>query len=134
MSYILPYSRAGRAHRPAHGPALYMFGYNKRSGEYKRRKSKYSLSHTMTCLMTSTSCVLIKYQVHYDAAPRSPSGPRYPGRGFESSEGPAVTSTPQLIAYYKVEAEGPEQAVEMAERVPHAKFGSVEVRQVVVYD
>ena len=54
--------------------------------------------------------------------------------GIESSDGPAVTSTPQLIAYYKVEAEGPEQAVEMARRVPHAKFGSVEVRQVVVYD
>jgi hypothetical protein len=54
--------------------------------------------------------------------------------GFDSSHGPAVTSSPQLIAYYKVEAEGPEQALEMAKRVPHAKYGSVEVRQVVVYD
>jgi hypothetical protein len=54
--------------------------------------------------------------------------------GIESTEGSAVTTSPQLIAYYKVEADGPEQAIEMAKRVPHAKYGAVEVRQVVVYD
>jgi hypothetical protein len=51
-----------------------------------------------------------------------------------SSSGPAVSTSPQLLAYYKVEADGPEQAVEMAGRVPGAKYGSVEVRQVVQYD
>ena len=57
-----------------------------------------------------------------------------PNGSIESSTGPAVTSSPQLLAYYKVEAEGPEQAIEMAKRVPHAKYGSVEVREVIVYD
>ena len=51
-----------------------------------------------------------------------------------ASDGPAVTTSPQLIAYYKVEAASPEQAVEMAKRIPHAKYGAVEVRQVVQYD
>ena len=54
--------------------------------------------------------------------------------GVETSDGPAVSSDPQLLAYYKVEAEGPEQALEMASRIPGARFGSIEVRQVVVYD
>jgi hypothetical protein len=39
-----------------------------------------------------------------------------------------------LLAYYKVEADGPEQAVDMAQRVPGVKYGSVEVRQVDKYD
>ncbi|MBA3691374.1 MAG: YciI family protein [Actinobacteria bacterium] len=56
------------------------------------------------------------------------------GGGVGSSGGPAVTTSPQLIAYYKVEADGPEQAIELAKRVPGAKYGSVEVRQVVQYD
>jgi hypothetical protein len=51
-----------------------------------------------------------------------------------TSSGPAVSTSPQLQAYYKVEADGPEQAVEMAKRVPGAKYGSVEVRQIVQYD
>ena len=51
-----------------------------------------------------------------------------------SNDGPAVTTSPQLLAYYKVEAEGPEQAVELAKRIPHARFGAIEVRQVVKYD
>ena len=54
--------------------------------------------------------------------------------GIGSSGGPAVTTSPQLMAFYKVEADGPEQAVEMATRVPHAKYGAVEVRQIVQYD
>jgi hypothetical protein len=54
--------------------------------------------------------------------------------GTETKDGPAVTTDPQLLAYYKVEADGPEQAAEMAARVPGAKYGAVEVRQVVVFD
>ena len=56
------------------------------------------------------------------------------GDGVGSNGGPAVTTSPQLIAYYKVEADGPEQAVELAKQVPHARFGAVEVRQIVQYD
>jgi hypothetical protein len=66
-------------------------------------------------------------------ATASTVGPK--GDGIGTSAGPAVTTSPQLIAYYKVEADGPEQALEMAKRVPHAKYGgSIEVRQVVQYD
>jgi hypothetical protein len=56
------------------------------------------------------------------------------GTGIRTTEGPAVSTTPQLLAYYKVEADGPEQALELARRVPGAKYGAVEVRQVVVFD
>jgi hypothetical protein len=51
-----------------------------------------------------------------------------------TTDGPAVTSEPQLIAYYKVEADGPDQAIEMASRIPGARYGSVEVRQVMQFD
>ena len=56
------------------------------------------------------------------------------GDGIGANGGPAVTTSPQLIAYYKVEADRPEQAVDLAKRVPHAKYGAVEVRQVVQFD
>ncbi len=54
--------------------------------------------------------------------------------GTETAEGPSVTTNPQLIAYYKVEADSPEHAVELAARIPGARWGSVEVRPVVVFD
>src|SRR5437867_12404490 len=40
--------------------------------------------------------------------------------GTQTAEGPAVSSDPQLLAYYKVEAETIDQAVEMAARIPGA--------------
>jgi hypothetical protein len=52
----------------------------------------------------------------------------------EASDGPVVTTDPQLMAYYKVEAESPEEAEQLAARVPGARYGAVEVRQVVVFD
>lgn len=52
----------------------------------------------------------------------------------EAAQGPAVTASPQLQAYYKVEADSPEQAVEMASRIPGARYGSIEVRQVLQFD
>ena len=52
----------------------------------------------------------------------------------ESADGPAVTTAPQLTAYYKVEASSPEHAAELAARVPGAKYGVVEVRPVVHFD
>ncbi len=54
--------------------------------------------------------------------------------GTETADGPSVTTNPQLIAYYKVEADSPEHAVELAARIPGARWGSVEVRPVVVFD
>jgi hypothetical protein len=52
----------------------------------------------------------------------------------ERAAGPAVATDPQLMAYYKVEADSPEHAAELAARIPGARYGAVEVRQVVVFD
>ena len=54
--------------------------------------------------------------------------------GVTAADGPSVSTHPQLIAYYKVSADSPDQAVEMASRIPGARWGSVEVRQVVEFD
>jgi hypothetical protein len=54
--------------------------------------------------------------------------------GAAASAGPAVSTSPQLIAYYKVKADDPDDALALAKRVPGAKYGSVEVRQIVQYD
>src|SRR5947209_3947910 len=43
----------------------------------------------------------------------------------DTASGPTVVTQPQLIAYYKVEAEGAEQAVELASRIPGARYGAV---------
>ena len=56
------------------------------------------------------------------------------GDGLKTSDGPAVTSTPQLLAYYKVSAADDQAALELAKRVPGAKYGSVEVRPVMQFD
>jgi hypothetical protein len=52
----------------------------------------------------------------------------------QTKEGPAVRSQPQLIAYYKVEADAAEKAAEMAARIPGAHYGSIEVRPVWQFD
>ena len=52
----------------------------------------------------------------------------------ETNEGPAVKSDPQLLAYYKVEAENAEQVTEMATRIPGAHYGSIEIRPVMTFD
>jgi hypothetical protein len=54
--------------------------------------------------------------------------------GTQTTDGPAVTSAPQLLAYYKVEADGPDQAIEMASRIPGALYGSIEVRPIMQFD
>ena len=48
----------------------------------------------------------------------------------QTSDGPADTSRLQLGAYYKVEAKSPEEAAEMASRIPGARYGTIEVRPV----
>ena len=52
----------------------------------------------------------------------------------EATDGPTVRTDPQLIAYYKVQADNLDQAVEFASRVPGARWGSIEVRQVVEFN
>jgi hypothetical protein len=52
----------------------------------------------------------------------------------ETGAGPADTASEQLFAYYKVEADSPEQAVEMASRIPGAHSGTIEVRPVMLFD
>jgi hypothetical protein len=49
---------------------------------------------------------------------------------LETRQGPAERTTLQLGAYYKVEADSQDQAVEMAARIPGARRGSIEVRPV----
>jgi hypothetical protein len=56
------------------------------------------------------------------------------GGEAETNAGPVVVTDPQLLAYYKVEAESEEQATEMAARIPGALYGSIEVRPVVQFD
>jgi len=51
-----------------------------------------------------------------------------------TATGPADTSKEQLIAYYKIEAGSPDQALEMASRIPGAQTGSIEVRPVMRFD
>lgn len=52
----------------------------------------------------------------------------------ETRKGPAEQTKLQLGAYYRVEAEGPEQAIEMASRIPGARYGFIEVRPVWNFD
>ena len=52
----------------------------------------------------------------------------------ETGKGPADATKEQLTAYYKVEADSPEQAVEMASRIPGANWGTIEVRPVWQFD
>lgn len=54
--------------------------------------------------------------------------------GLTTNDGPAVASTPQLMAYYKVSADDDAAALELAKRVPGAKYGSVEVRPIMQFD
>jgi hypothetical protein len=51
-----------------------------------------------------------------------------------TNDGPAVQSDPQFLAYYKVEAESPEAAAELATQIPGVHYGSIEVRPVMTFD
>ena len=51
-----------------------------------------------------------------------------------TGSGPADASKEQLTAYYKVQADSPEQAVEIASRIPGAQWGTIEVRPVMLFD
>ena len=52
----------------------------------------------------------------------------------ETQQGPVEQTKLQLGAYYRVEAESAEQAVELASRIPGARYGFIEVRPVLNFD
>jgi hypothetical protein len=49
-----------------------------------------------------------------------------------TTDGPFAETREQLGGYYLIEAKDLDQAITIAERVPSAKFGSIEVRPVLV--
>ena len=50
-----------------------------------------------------------------------------------TTDGPFAETREQLAGYYMVEAKDLDQAVTIAERIPSAKWGSIEVRPVRVF-
>jgi len=57
-------------------------------------------------------------------------------RGGETlvTDGPFAETKEQLGGYYLVEAKDVDEALKIAERIPSARYGSIEVRPVVVWD
>jgi hypothetical protein len=56
-------------------------------------------------------------------------------RGTASTtDGPFAETKEQLGGYYLIEARDREEAIEVAGRIPGARFGSVEVRRIVAHD
>ena len=50
-----------------------------------------------------------------------------------TTDGPFAETREQLGGYYLIEAKDLDEAIAIAARVPSAKFGSIEVRPVMVY-
>ncbi len=50
-----------------------------------------------------------------------------------STDGPFAETREQLGGYYLIKAKDLDEATAIAARVPSAKFGSIEVRPVMVY-
>src|SRR6202453_4513827 len=51
-----------------------------------------------------------------------------------TTDGPFAETREQLAGYYLVEAKDLDAAIAIAARIPGAKWGSIEVRPVMVYD
>lgn len=51
-----------------------------------------------------------------------------------STDGPFAETREQLGGYYLVEAKDLDEAISIAARIPSAKYGTIEVRPVVVFD
>jgi len=50
------------------------------------------------------------------------------------TDGPFAETKEQLGGYYLVEAKDMDEALKIAERIPSARYGSIEVRPVVVWE
>lgn len=59
---------------------------------------------------------------------------RVRGGKAETTDGPFAETKEQLGGYYLVECNNLDEAVAAAAKIPSAKFGSVEVRPVVIFD
>ena len=51
-----------------------------------------------------------------------------------TTDGPFAETKEQLGGYYLVEAKDVDEALKIAERIPSARYGSIEVRPVVVWE
>jgi len=51
-----------------------------------------------------------------------------------TTDGPFAETREQLGGYYLIEAKDLDQAIAVAARVPSAKFGSIEVRPIMVFE
>ncbi len=51
--------------------------------------------------------------------------------GTDVTDGPFVESKEHLAGYYVVECDSPERAATLAAKIPDARFGGVEVRQLM---
>jgi hypothetical protein len=51
-----------------------------------------------------------------------------------TTDGPFAETKEQLGGYYLIEAKDADEALAIAARIPSAKYGSIEVRPVVVFD
>ena len=52
----------------------------------------------------------------------------------QTTDGPFAETKEQLGGYYLVDAKDLDEAIELAAKIPSAKFGSIEVRPVVLFD
>ena len=52
----------------------------------------------------------------------------------QRTDGPFAETKEQLGGYYLVEAKDVDEALKIAERIPSARYGSIEVRPVVVWE
>lgn len=50
------------------------------------------------------------------------------------TDGPFAETKEQLGGYYLVEAKSQEEAIEIASKIPAARFGSIEVRPIMKFD
>ena len=50
------------------------------------------------------------------------------------TDGPFAETKEQLGGYYLIDAKDVDEALKIAERIPSARYGSIEVRPVVVWD
>ncbi len=51
-----------------------------------------------------------------------------------TSDGPFIETKELLIGFYVLECENLEDALEKAARIPHAEFGTVELRPITHYE
>ena len=59
---------------------------------------------------------------------------RMPGGKLETMDGPFAETKETLGGYYLFECENLDEAIKLASRIPTAKYGSIEIRPVMVFN